>query len=338
VGVDTGTTVAFVGDIDGDGLADIAIGDPTKQNSGASNGEPYLIFGRATDTNLGTAQYSGNIDLSSIVWSNSTLGQEINSDESGREQMGHAIDAIGDVNGDGIDDIMITGWRWDVDTTNSDANQGGVFVWYGGANIRNVLELSVSHTPANSNADIIFIGANAGDQIGRSASGAGDFNGDGLNDIVIGSEHANALGGAAYVVQGNIPGDITLHPANAGVLVEYVGSAGETAGRWVSSAGNLDGDALNTSDILIGAKLADANGVDSGAVYVMMGGPSVTGTRTMGSADAILAGENAADQTGICVSGLDDMDGDGIPEILIGSYQQSTGTGAVQLVFGATFQ
>ena len=338
VGVDTGATVAFIGDIDGDGLADIVIGDPVKQNSGASNGEAYLIFGRATDTNLGTAEYSGNVDLSTIIWSTSTMGQEINSDEVGREQMGHAIDAIGDVNGDGIDDLMITGYRWDVNTSNSDLNQGAVFVWHGGSSIRDLTELSVSHTAANSNADIIFIGANAGDQIGRSASGAGDFNGDGLNDIVIGSEHANALGGAAYVVKGNGSGTITLNTANSNVLVEYVGSAGETAGRWVSSAGNLDGDALNTSDILIGAKLADANGVDSGAVYVMMGGPSVTGTRAISSADAILAGEGAGNESGMCISGLDDINGDGVGEILIGSYRQNSAAGAVQLIFGGTFQ
>ena len=331
-GANTGYAVAFAGDVNNDGIADILVGDPSKEHNFGANGEAYLIFG--------SASLSGNISLRDVAFDRSygvQIGSHVN-DNGGWESMGSSLDAVGDVNGDGIDDVMVSAYRWDETAGSQNDNRGAVFVWYGSTTIGSA-DLIVSHTAGNHTADVTFIGENAGDQIGRSASGAGDFDGDGNMDIIIGSEHFNSSQGTAYVVAGAAAGTHTLAVANAAVFVKLTGeAAGDTAGRWVGSAGNLDADVNGTSDVLIGAKLADAGGTDSGAVYVVLGGPAVTGTLSLSTADAILAGENADDQTGINVTGIDDIDADGVPEILIGSYRQNSAAGAAQLIFGSSFQ
>ncbi len=336
--VNTGYSVAFVGDINNDGIGDIAIGDPSKKNSGATNGEAYLIFGRA-DTFDGdgtqlTGQYEGTVSLNEVTW-RSTLGREIKSEGTSREQMGGAIDAIGDVNGDGIDDLAIGAYRWDQSSSNVNQNNGAVFVWYGGGSLysQNLVDgdgnatnnpLLVSHNASNHTADVTILGPSAGDAIGRSLSGAGDFDGDGNLDIIVGSEHAGSNAGMAMIVNGS-----------GTTIATFTGeSAGDAAGRWVSSLGDVNGD--GRSEVLVGAKLADANGTDSGATYIVLGGAS--GTNSLGTAEVFLTGAGAGNETGMNLSGLDDMDGDGISEILIGSYRTSSDSGAVQLIFGSTFQ
>jgi hypothetical protein len=162
-GIDTGYAVAFVGDINNDGIGDIVISDPTKKHRGSSNGEAYLIFGKATDANANTNQFSGTVSMTEMGGNFSTMGREIHNEDNDREQMGNAVDAVGDVNGDGIDDLMVAGYRWDISTSNINDNRGGVFVWYGGATLLANDQLNVSHTAANHTADVTFIGAASGD-------------------------------------------------------------------------------------------------------------------------------------------------------------------------------
>ena len=238
--------------------------------------------------------------------------------------MGAAIDAIGDVNGDGVADLAIGAYRWDGAADNPNQNNGAVFLWYGGTNLYDLDQLLVSHDPANNTADVVIVGDNELDQIGRSVSGAGDFNGDGNLDIVIGSEHANDNAGLVLVVDGN-----------GSTVATFTGeNVEDAAGRWVSSIGDVSGD--GRSEILVGAKLADANGVDSGAVYMILGGTE--GTHSLSTADVFLTGAAAGDETGINVTGMDDIDGDGFNELLIGSSKSSAEQGTVHFVYGDTFR
>ncbi len=340
--VNTGYTVSFVGDINNDGIGDIAIGDPSKKNSGATNGEAYLIFGRAdTFDDTGeqlTAQYDGVISLNETTW-RSTLGREIKSEGTSREQMGAAIDAIGDVNGDGIDDLAIGAYRWDQSSSNSDQNNGAVFIWYGGDNrySQDLVDedgnatnnpLLVSHNASNHTADVTILGPSDGDAIGRSLSGAGDFDGDGNLDIVVGSEHARDSAGMAMVVSGT-----------GETITTFIGeNAEDAAGRWVSSIGDVNGDGC--SEILVGAKLADVNGTDSGAVYLILGGASYDDVNEIGIdvAQVVLMGASVSNEAGMNVSGLDDIDGDGFNELLIGAPKSSADQGIVHFVYGNTFR
>ena len=67
-----------------------------------------------------------------------------------------------------------------------------------------------------------------------------------------------------------------MNTSNSAVITEFTGeNAGDGTGRWVSTLGNVDGDAGNTADILVGSKYSDANGVESGAMYVILGGSGV---------------------------------------------------------------
>jgi hypothetical protein len=329
--VNTGYAVAFVGDVNSDGYADIAIGDPSKKNSGSTNGEAYLIFGRGntfdgSEVQL-TSQYEGTNSLNEASW-RAQFGREILSDGTDREQMGSAIDAIGDVNGDGIDDLAVGAYRWDASSGNPNLNNGGVFVWYGGTSLTSNATLTVSHTIGNNTADVTIVGSSSGDQIGRSLSGAGDFNGDGQNDIVIGSEHANSSAGLVMIVDGS-----------GNTIAEFTGEvSGDGSGRWVSSLGNIDSDGDNTSDILVGSKYANANGSESGAAYIILGGTAVSGTNSLSSAEVLLNGAAAGNRTGGNVSSVDDLDGDGVSELLVGAELTNSEQGAVHFIYSSTFQ
>ena len=112
-------------------------------------------------------------------------------------------------------------------------------------------------------------------------------------------------------------------------------SSGDAAGRWVSTLGDINGDGAD--DVILGA-MADSNGTDSGSTYIILGGAGVSGTSSLSSTEVLLTGANGGDETGMSVSGMDDMDGDGISEILIGSFKTGASEQGSILIFGNTFQ
>jgi hypothetical protein len=189
-------------------------------------------------------------------------------------------------------------------------------------------------------------GAAAGDRAGI-AVGAADLNGDGKGDPIVGAYLADANGtdsGAAYVLYGKAaPATVTLSntglPAADGYLITGA-AAGDEAGVSVAGLGDVNGD--GRADAAIGAYVADANGTNSGAAYVLYGGAT---TSTLTLSDSALPpavgyamrGANAGDFAGSSVADAGDVNGDGRPDVLIGASRALTGgfqTGATYVLFG----
>lgn len=180
-----------------------------------------------------------------------------------------------------------------------------------------------------------------GEGAGFAVSSAGDINGDGLSDLIVGAPFGGA--GAAYVIFGRGTGIIgptldlsSLNGTNGFRLNGE--NAGDVAGRSVSSAGDVNHDGFD--DFIVGAMLADPNGADSGASYVVFGGDTWNATFNLSSLDGSngfrINGEAAGDYAGT-VHSAGDVNGDGFDDLIIGAPKADGGgseSGAAYVVFG----
>jgi hypothetical protein len=304
----SGNSVSGVGDVNGDGYDDILIGAFGDDDGGADAGQTYLILGKAsgwaqdTDLNASDASFWG---------------------EDAGDYSGYSVAGAGDVNGDSYDDILI-GAYGDDDGGNM---AGQTYLILGKASGW------APDTDLNA-SDASFWGEDAGDNSGVSVAGAGEVNGDGYDDILIGAygdeEGGGANAGQTYLILGKASGwapDMNLSNANASFWGE---DANDRSGVSVTGAGDVNGDGYD--DILIGAMRDDDGGADAGQTYLILG--KALGwamDRDLSSADASFWGEDAGDNSGTSVAGKGDINGDGYGDILIGAcYNDDGGSDAGQ--------
>jgi hypothetical protein len=334
----SGISVSSAGDINGDGIADLIIGayraDP---NGNSAAGESYVVFG-------GSSVGSGGVlNLSALNGSNGFVLNGIDA----FDLSGISVSSAGDINGDGIDDLIIGAFLAD---PNGNINAGESYVVFGGSSVGSggVLNLSA----LNGSNGFVLNGIDANDRSGRSVSGAGDINGDGIADIIIGAVFAdpngNSAAGESYVVFGGSSvgsgGVLNLSALNGsnGFVLNGI-DAGDRSGRSVSSAGDINGDGF--ADLIIGAYLAAPNGNGyAGESYVVFGGSSVGSGGVLnlsalnGSNGLVLNGINADDRSGRSVSGAGDINGDGIADLIIGAFgadpNGNNAAGESYVVFG----
>jgi len=175
--------------------------------------------------------------------------------------------ATGDVNGDGIDDLVVGTW-----VAGASDSTGSVWVIFGGPTLSGNRPLST-----DTNYNIRYDAAATGDQLGRYKQIAiGDVNGDGLGDLILGSSIAESSKGAAYVIFSTLVDDVGATTGNVKSLatassynIKYVGvvTNGYLTNSGEMSVADVNGD--GNSDLILGANSEDNNGADSGSVYVM---------------------------------------------------------------------
>jgi hypothetical protein len=234
-----------------------------------------------------------------------------------------AVADAGDVNGDGVPDALIGAPD---EGANGRAGSGSVYVVYGG---RGASGTTVDLSTLQPSQGYRIDGESAGDALGTSVADAGDVNGDGIPDQLIGAPGADYGGsgaGAAYVVFGQRPGpseplDLAALQPSQGYRLD--GGAGGRAGVSVDDAGDVDGDGV--PDQLVGAPAADPGGMTAaGSVYVVHGLSSapaapISLVPVAASVDYEIDGAAAGDQVGRAVAGTGDVDGDGVPDQLVGA-------------------
>lgn len=309
----SGTSVSSAGDVNGDGYDDILIGAYYNKEGGTGAGQTYLVLGKpsgwAVDTPLNHADAS-------------FIG------ESQYDYSGYSVSTAGDVNGDGFDDILIGAYGND---ENGDLS-GQTYLIFGKA-AGWAMDMPLSQANAS------FIGENSSDFSGYSVSSAGDVNGDGFDDILIGAYGNSAAGSSAgktYLIRGRAAGwamNIPLNQADA----SFAGEAQyDYSGYSVSSAGDVNGDGLD--DILIGAYGNDGNGYFSGQSYLIFGKESGwANDMPLSQADASFTGEHDYDYSGSSVSSAGDVNGDGFDDVLIGAKYNSFSSlraGQTYIIYG----
>ncbi|MEO8351585.1 MAG: integrin alpha [Chthoniobacteraceae bacterium] len=266
-------------------------------------------------------------------------GFDING-ESNLDRFGSGVSGAGDVNGDGFDDLIIGAYGADPNGPDS----GASYVIFGKPNgFGPTLDLS----SLDGNNGFKILGEAAFDSSGRSVSGAGDVNGDGFDDLIIGAAGADPNGpdsGASYVAFGKAGGfgatlNLSSLDGTNGFKLQG-GAISDGSGFSVSGAGDVNGDGFD--DLIVGAPHNVTFGSFPGESYVVFGKANGFGnTLNLESLDGTngfkLQGEAAADATGWSVSAAGDINGDGFDDLIIGApFADPFGnySGAIYVVFG----
>lgn len=332
--VSFGAAVSSAGDVNNDGYDDFIVGSP-EYTTTTDYGRAYIYYGGALLDNVADVTMTGeginnnfgcsvssagdvnNDGYSDVIvgagWYSTNVGRAYiflggaNMDNSPDVVMtgegGHFgvwVSSAGNVNGDLYSDVIVGAYRYGSST-------GRAYIFYGGASM-------------NNTADVVMNGEASNDLFGMSVSTAGDVNGDGFSDVIVGSAHdfSEPSKGKAHIFFGGASMD---NVADVKMVGEQLA---DNFGFSVSTAGDVNGDGF--SDVAVGA--SEFNG-GKGKAFIYFGGTLMDTT-----ADVLMTGASPTDVFGGIVASLGDMNNDGYSDLIVGSEHFESDRGMANIFFG----
>ncbi len=324
-----GISVSFAGDVNNDGYDDVIVGaygyltntgrayvyfGGTSMNSDADvtmTGENiYDYFGYSVafagdvnndgidDVIVGAKSYNSGRGKAYIYFGDASMNADPDvqiEGEIGNNYFGYSVSDAGDVNNDGYDDLIVGSYGYDV-------RKGRAQIYFGGSSV-------------DTTADVTLTGNSKNNYFGISVSSAGDVNGDGYDDVIVGEYFSNR----ARIYFGGSTMDATAD-------VTLTGDANTYFGISVSSAGDVNKDGYD--DVIVGAYGYNSS---KGSAYIFYGGSSMDAT-----ADVTLTGEASNNYFGYSVSTAGDVNGDGYDDVIVGAYGYSSEKGRAYIYFGGS--
>ena len=308
-----GWSVANIGDLDGNGVNDLAVGATQDDNGGNNRGTVHIMFMESD----GSVQ--STVEINDSTENGPTL--------SNADLFGHSVENLGDLNGDGVNDLAVGAINDDEGEGN---NRGAVHIMF--MNTDGSVKSTVVINDSTENGPTL----SANDKFGASIANIGDLDGDGVNDLAVGAAHDEDEGknrGAVHIVfmesDGSVKSTVEINESttNGPTL-----SNNDKLGTSIANIGDLDGNGVN--DLAVGAPFddMDENGVvdgatNRGAIHIMF-------MNTDGSVDSTVeindSTENGPylsgnDRFGGSVENLGDLDGDGVNDLVVGASRDNAG-------------
>ena len=316
-----GSSVAVIGDLDGDGVDDLAVGARYDDDGGTDRGAVWILFMTAQGI------------VSSYQKISDTSSSGLAADLASSDYFGWSVAAIGDLDEDGVPDLVVGAQRDDDGGT----DRGAVYVLYMEADGLVASDRKISSTSGG------FTGVlDNSDYFGSSVASIGDLDSNGVMDIAVGAyldDDGGGDRGALWVLFMNADGTVASHQKISSLSGAFGGAldSSDWFGWSVANIGDVDADGV--ADLAVGSMLDDDGGTDRGAVYVlyMEADGTVASHRkisnTVGLFTAVL---DNSDWFGSSVSGVGDVNSDGVLDMLVGSMYDddfTTNTGAMYVLF-----
>ena len=315
-----GFSTAAIGDLDNDGVEDLAVGARNDDTNGTDRGAVYVLLMNSDGTIKSNQKIADNTGGFSV-----TLADSV--------QFGTSVAGLGDLDGDGVEDLAVGA---NLDDTGG-ADRGAVYVLFMNSNGTVKSNQKIADNTGGFNVTLTD-----GDHFGRSVASLGDLDNDGVEDIAVGADGDDTGGGdrgSVYVLfmnsNGTVKSNQKIADNTGGFSVTLTDSSG--FGNSVAAVGDLDNDGVE--DIAVGARKDDTGGTDRGAVYVLLMNTNGTVKSNQKIADNT-GGFNVTltdgDRFGASAEGMGDLDGDGVEDLAVGANQDNTGgtsRGAVYVLF-----